>query len=184
MVEVKDANSAEIMADNSEVLSSLVESSSQRMQQQLANRDAAQLQHSVFADRSPMQLGAASNGMPEDSAAQLAAVQQSMQGAASETANAAGVALRNVQEVEHSFETMLADSTLRVPSYVDVQNAIGAAIHADLGTDATNAFLGLAGFILALVGTMAFLIQQRQKMETVCCHLSPICDHFSIGAMS
>lgn len=183
VVDVKDANSSEIMADESNVLSSLVESSSQRMQQKLANMDAAQLQQqSVLIDRTPMQLGSAPNGLPEDSTAQVAAVQQSMQGAASGAADAAGVALRNAQEVEQSFETMLADSTIRLPSYVDVQNALGGVIHADLGTDATNAFLGLVGSILALVVLMALQIQQRQKSETVCCHLSALCNYFNFTA--
>lgn len=111
------------------------------------------------------------NGPSLDDTVQIGAVQQSVQGAAAEAVNAAGVALRSAQEVEQSFESMLSGTTSRVPTYTDVQYALGDALRAELGPDATNVFLGLGGAIILLLGVVAFQIAQRRKSETVGSHV-------------
>ena len=104
----------------------------------------------------------------QDGTAQMGAVQQSMQDAVAEAASVASVALRSAQEAEQSLESMLSDTTSRVPGYADVQKALESALNAELGPGATNVFLGLGGAVLTLMALVAFQIIQRQKSETVC----------------
>lgn len=147
--------------------------------QKLYDWNMAQVQATVVVDRTPMlpgePLSDQSAEPSEDSLLSIPAVQQSVQGAAAEAANAAGAALRSAAEVEQSFETMLTDTKDMVPSYDDVQQALGSALHAELGIDATNAFLGLGGVILALLGALSLQIQQRQESEAVCDELRWLC---------
>lgn len=168
MVEAAVAGSSENSSDEFKVMSGMLMSPSQSKQQDLANMASSQLRPSVLADRAPMQLGpnSVSPDLPEEDVVQIAGVPQSMQGAAAEVASAAGVALRNAQEVEQSFEAMLSDTSV-VPSYGDVQQALGDALHSELGPGATNAVLGLGSGILALLGVVAVQVQQRQKSENV-----------------